>query len=321
MQPRDSMRYLPLREGLFKTPPKGALLTLGCFDGLHPGHRALILNARRLAEQEGMPLGVWSPAGAKRTGELMPLYDKLQVLKELGVDFYIEEPFEELRDLSPEAFFKDFLLGRYGACALACGENFTFGKGGAGSAETLGALCAQAGIILMVQELQKEEGEVISSARVRRALRDGDLERAGKLLGAPYGFYAVVVHGRKVGRGLGFPTANLPLPKDCPLKNGVYIVEVHLEGQDFPALANVGVHPTFESASAPLCEAFLLKDPACSLYDKRVHITFLKFLRPEQRFDSPEELKTQIEQDLLNARGFFEKKCAGQRASFTKIEI
>ncbi|MBQ8236250.1 MAG: riboflavin biosynthesis protein RibF, partial [Clostridia bacterium] len=307
LQPQDPMRYLPLRDGLFQTPPKGALLTLGCFDGLHPGHRALILNARRLAKEQGMPLGVWSPAGAKRTGELMPLYDKLQVLKELGVDFYIEEPFLKLRDLSPEEFFESFLLGCYGVRALACGENFTFGKGGAGTSETLAALCAQAGILLLVQELEKEEGEVISSARVRGALSEGDLAKAEKLLGAPYGFSAVVIHGRKVGRSLGFPTANLPLPKDCPLKKGVYTVEVHLEGQDFPALANVGVHPTFESASEPLCEAFLLKDPACSLYDKRVHITFLKFLRPERRFESPEELKAQIEKDLQYARGFFEK--------------
>ena len=300
---RKTTLVLRKSEEGFPLALRGGLLALGCFDGLHPGHRALISSARDLAEQLGVPLGVWSPAGPKRTGELMPLCDKLEALAALDVDFYIEDPFEKLRDLCPETFFKEILLERYGACALACGENFTFGRGGVGTAETLADLCQERGMTLLVAELKREEGEVISSALVRSALAEGDLMRARRLLGAPYGFSASVVHGRKVGRDLGFPTANLPLPKDTPLKRGVYALWVYLEGVGYPALANVGVHPTFKEAAEPLLEVYLLETPPdADLYGKSLYVEFLRFLRPERAFCSPEELIAQIEMDLKRAR-------------------
>ena len=281
--------------------PQGGLLALGCFDGVHPGHRALLKKARAEADRLGIPLGVWSPAGAKTTGRLLTLEEKLSVFASLGVDFYIEVPFEEIRDLSPMEFVEGYLMDRYAVRALACGENFTFGKDGQGDAETLQMMAAFFTRITYIVPLESEGGAPISSNRVRTCLAEGDLEGAKRLLGENYGFHATVEAGRRVGRALGFPTANLPLPKGSPLKRGVYALWVWVDGKRLPALANVGVHPTFQQAEEPLLEAYLLKDPECPLYGKELRVEFLRFLRPERAFSSPEELKAQISRDVALA--------------------
>lgn len=298
-------RYLPLSSRAQREVPAGALLALGCFDGLHPGHRSLLCHAAALAKKEGRLFGVWSPAGAKNVGLLLPFEDKMEQLRALSVDFYLEEDFETIKDLSGKQFFEDYLICKYRAGALACGENFTFGRGGREGAEELGFYARQRGILLFVEEMKSRGDTPYSSALVRRALSAGAPEQAAALLGGPYGFSATVVKGRQVGRGLGFPTANLTLPKDSPLKPGVYGAEVWVAGERFPALANVGVHPTFEVAAQPLCEAHLLKDPQTDLYGQRVAISFLFFLREERQFSSPEELKEQISRDLLAAESLF----------------
>ena len=297
--------YVPLSKRAEGGLLRGAMLALGCFDGLHPGHRSLIENAAAFAAKRGLALGVWSPKGAKNTGILLPFEDKMEILQSLSVDFYLEEDFGTIKDLSGSAFFEEYLLLKYGAAALACGENFTFGKGGKEDAQTLKGYAEEKGLPLLVEKLKSRGQTPYSAALVRKALSMGSCKEAEALLGGPYGFSGRVIKGRQVGRGLGFPTANVALPQDSPLKLGVYAVAVTVDGKRYPALANVGVHPTFELAEQPLCEAYLLEDPETDLYGKRVRIAFLEFFREERKFSSPEELKAQIGQDLAAAKGFF----------------
>lgn len=304
--PPYGRRFVPLSHRAKEGVPAGALLALGCFDGLHKGHVSLIERAVAFAKEHDMMAGVWSPRGAKNTATLLPFEDKMEILSKLSLDFYLEEEFETIKDLSGKAFFEQYLVGKYGVGALACGENFTFGKGGKEGALELSRYGKERNIPVLIEEMQKLGDSFYSSALVRKALSEGLPERAAELLCRPYGFSAMVVKGRQVGRNLGFPTANLTLPPKAPLKLGVYFASVAVDEKPIPAIANVGIHPTFEEASVPLCEAYLLKDPQTELYGKWVKIEFLKYQRPEQRFSSPQELVAQIDLDLAAAKRFFE---------------
>ena len=286
--------------------PAGCLFALGCFDGLHLGHQALLGEAKKIADEKRVPLAVWSPKGAKKTSLLLPLSDKLERLSLLGADFYVEEPFEEIRELSPEDFFSQYLLAQYKASALACGENFTFGRDASGDATLLKLLCEKAGIDLYVQKIFEYQGRAVSSAAVRQALAEGNITAATKILGRPYSIHEKTLPGRQIGRKLGFPTLNLPLPEGCPLGNGVYAVRVQLRGKSLPGIANVGIHPTFEKAASPLCETHLLNFSfQGELYGEEIFVEFLKMLRKEQSFDSPEALRAQVEEDKKKAQEFF----------------
>lgn len=185
--------------------PAGCLFALGCFDGLHPGHRALLCGAKKRADEKGVPLAVWSPQGAKKTSLLLPLADKLKQLSFLGADFYVEEPFEEIRDLSPEDFFSHYLLEQYKASALACGENFTFGRGASGNAALLESLCRKAGIDLYVQKTFEYRGKAVSSAAVRQALAEGNIADATGILGRPYSIHGKRCPAGRSGASWAFP--------------------------------------------------------------------------------------------------------------------
>lgn len=284
-------------------------MALGCFDGLHVGHRRLIAESAELAGKLGLPLAVWSPVGAKKVPTLLSREDKLPLLREMSVDFYAEESFENIRDLTPESFFEDCLCGTYGVSALSCGENFTFGKGACGDAALLNRLCGRAGIAFYMQKTVYGKGTPVSCAAIRTALAEGDPETAKELLGRAYGFGATVGKGRQVGRTIGCPTLNLPLPEDCPLALGVYAVTVTIGGVSHPAVANVGVHPTFGAAGSALCEAHLIDGVfEGSCYGETAKIGFYKKLRGEIAFPTVDALRAQLEKDATEARRFFGKR-------------
>ena len=299
-----------------KSLPSGALLALGVFDGLHRGHRALLERARIEAENRGIPFGIWSPTGAKNAPLVTPLCDRARIFARTGAQFIVEEPFEEIRDLSPEAFFDVYLVGKYHAAALVCGENFTFGKNRSGNAALLAALAKERGIELFVVKTVCEGETPVSSTALRAALERADIRRANALSGRPCGFFSTVQPGRHIGRTLGFPTLNLPLPDASPWispgARGVYFAGVRQgDGEPLPALANIGVHPTFGEAEKPLCEAHLLKAPEGDMPQGReVYIEFYDYLRPEKNFGTPEKLAAQIREDTAAAKAFFENKKA-----------
>lgn len=305
------MTCVSLPSGRFSSCPAGCFLALGCFDGLHVGHRTLLETSAALARERGIPFAVWTPVGAKNVPQIRSSSERRAQLFSCGAGYLLCDRFDAIRDLSARSFFEDLLIGRYRARALSCGENFTFGKDRSGNVGVLEALCRQHGIFLYVADMVKTGGVAVSDSMIRSLLSGGNVLEANRLLCAPYGFTARSVRGRGVGTGLGFPTVNLPLPDHFLLPFGVYAAEltVFLPGAAplrRPAAVSVGVHPTFGAGEVPMCEAHLLENVSQDLHGRRVRVDFLKFFRSERTFSSPERLAAQIGEDLRLIGAFFE---------------
>jgi len=282
-------------------------LALGAFDGLHRGHMAVI----RAAVQGGpgkQPLesGVLtfetSPSGspAVLTGE-----DKEEILRNQGVDRLYSFRFSDLRNLPAEKFVGEVLFDRCRAARLCCGEDFRFGKGAEGDVSLLSRLCRENGAELTVVPPVLENGEKISSTRIRAAVEAGDIPLANRLLGRPFGFSLEVIHGNHIGTGLGAPTINQALPEGFVLPPfGVYASWAGVDGQEYYGVTNIGVKPTVGSDRV-LSETWM---PGFSgdLYGKRVRLFLLQFIRPEKKFGSLEELKAEIEKNARQAKDIAE---------------
>lgn len=306
------MGCISLPAGRFSAFPRESFVALGCFDGLHLGHRALLERACAQAREAGVPLAVWSPVGAKEAPGVRPPQIRRRMLTALGVSFLITDDYAGIRDLSPEEFFEKKLIGAYRARALFCGENFSFGRGRSGNAATLEKLCRDNGVALTVLPCVRADGGIVSDTLVRDLLRRGDAARAACLLGAPYSFDAHKISGRRVGRKIGYPTVNLPLPAGFLLPYGVYAAALtRRAGKGVPpavwaAAASVGVHPTFEKNAEARCELHLLGDPSgYPTSSDLLTVEFLSFLRPEFAFESPDALVLQIREDVAALERFF----------------
>lgn len=284
-------------------------IAVGLFDGVHLGHQALLKKALQVGESLNLPTEVITFDGLETTKGIFLLNtadDRVRLIHTLcGIHTTHLLPFvSSLKRTCGEDFFYDTLIGRYRAGHLVIGENFTFGSDRIGSSELV-SLCADAGVGCTVLPLTADE-EVISSTRIRDALILGNLTEANRLLGHPHTLSAPVEHGRKVGRTLGFPTINQSYPSSLiPLPRGVYLTHAFVDGDyPYPAVTNLGVHPTFGENAREVLETHLLTDNL-SLYGKTVTIEFLAFLRPEKKFNSPEELLRQIDMDVCQASRFF----------------
>ena len=286
-------------------------LTIGNFDGVHRGHRALIDRVVADARQLGLascvltfephPREYFSPAQAPK--RLSRLRDKLELLAATGVERVHVARFDAaFAALPAERFVADVLVGGLGARALLVGRDFRFGARRGGDFVLLESLGRQHGFRVQAMADVQWQGERVSSSGVREALEAGDLARAERLLGHPYFISGRVAHGAKLGRSLGFPTANIVLRRPPPLA-GIYVVEVAGYG---PGVASVGRRPTVNPVAAPLLEVHLLeRDEA--LYGRRLRVTFLKKLRDEARFDGLTPLREAIARDARAAREFFAK--------------
>lgn len=288
------------------------IFALGFFDGVHLGHQALLSACRRLARREGCRAGVVTFIGHPDTliaGETPPLIntpaDRRRLLVRYGVDDLIELPFD--RDLMrmPWRDFFDLLLAR-GAGGFVCGSDFRFGHRGGGTAELLRAACEGAGIPCAVVPQQFLEGVRVSSTHIRGLLEAGEMEAAARFLGHPHVLTGPVISGRKLGRTLGIPTANLALPEGCVTPAfGVYACKAHVDGGEYLAVTNIGTRPTVGGHRVTV-EPWLL-DFDGDLYGKELTLEFHKFLRPERKFPSVEELSREIRKNASEARKFFEK--------------
>lgn len=279
-------------------------VALGVFDGLHLGHRAVIATARNTALiGTALPtVTVFSITGiGKAGGRLLTERAEKAGAATLGVDEWLNVPFDTIRDLSPAAFVKEILHETLGAITVCCGENYRFGKGGVGTADDLRALCREHGIEVRVVPTVYRDGEVVSSTAVRAALADGKPERAMALLGRPYAVSFSVQKGNHLGSSWGFPTVNQPFPDGfASVKFGVYASLVVIDGMQHRAVTNVGVHPTVKENAVPQAETFVAEYDG-DLYDKEVSVQLIRFLREEQRFDSVEALQAQITDDIAAA--------------------
>lgn len=291
-------------------PARGrCALTIGNFDGVHRGHRALIERAVASAREleisscvltfEPHPREYLAPLQAP--ARLTRLRDKLELLERTGVErVHIVRFDAAFAALSAEQFVSQVLVDGLGVRWLLVGSDFRFGARRTGDFALLQILAGRNAFQLEAMPDILMEGERVSSSAVRAALAAGDFARAERLLGHRYFISGRVAHGAKLGRDLGFPTANLVLRRAPPL-SGIYVVEVEGFG---PGVASVGRRPTVNPVAVPLLEVHLLERDE-PLYGRRLRVTFLKKLRDEAKFDGLATLREAIAQDAREAREFF----------------
>lgn len=288
---------------------RGAVLALGNFDGVHRGHAELAHAARRLAGQHGTKAAAFTfephPRSVFRPQEpvfrLTPPQLKAELLAEVGLSQTVVLPFDlEMAAMEAARFVDDLLIGRLGAAGLVCGYDFHFGKGRTGSPEMLQAHGLAVGLPVAVVPPFPWQGESVSSTLIRTALEEGEVARAAAFLGRPWFVRGLVVHGDKRGRDLGYPTANMQLPRDCRLRHGIYAVRMKIDGTWHDGVASFGRRPTFDDG-APRLETFVF-DFAGDLYGKRVEVAFVDWLRGEAKFDTLEALVAQMDADSARAR-------------------
>lgn len=279
----------------------GSAVALGFFDGVHLGHRA-VLGACAENDLHHVVL-TFSQPPAKVTGRACPplLTDnarKAALLGELGADDIIFADFASIRELSPADFVRTILHERLHAKQVYCGFNYRFGKGGSGDTALLTALCSEYGITVTVIEPVYLDGETVSSTRIRACIAAGEVDRAAELLGGCYTIEGDIGGGNHIGTTMGFPTVNIPIGEElCVPRYGVYAARITIDGRSFAAATNIGVHPTVEEISRPLCESFLLDFEGGDLYGLHAVCELRQFIRGERKFESIEELQTQIRHD------------------------
>jgi riboflavin kinase/FMN adenylyltransferase len=301
------------------------VLTLGVFDGLHLGHQLIIGRVVERARSTGAvptvitfdphPRAVLHPESAP---PLLQTFDqKIEAFGLLGVEQAIVIRFtREFAARSAEDFLRDVVHERLQAKEAYLGRGFAFGRGREGNIELLRRVSRKLGFFADEVPEVRLRGRRISSSRIRGLLAEGRVNLARRMLGRPYGVEGRVLHGAERGRTLGFPTANLrPVNRVIP-RGGVYVTATLIEGAWRRSVTNVGVRPTFESAGEPSVETFVM-DWDGDLYGDVVRVRFLHRLRGERRFSSADELKQQIDTDILHARKFFSR--AGVRHSLSII--
>lgn len=287
----------------------GGAVTVGNFDGVHRGHAALLRAVREAARSANGPAVVVTfdtpphevlHANTHRP-PLTTIADRADLLLAAGADrVVVLKTSAALLALSPEAFFEDVIARQLGAKAVVEGFNFRFGRGRAGTNDTLRELSRAAGLAFTEVPEQTFGGDAVSSSRVRAALTAGDVARASELLGRAYRIAGTVVTGAKRGRTLGFPTANLgDVPTLLPA-NGVYAVRATVNGEPWPAAANVGPNPTFGDDSRKI-EVHLLGFTG-DVYGQPMSVEFAARLRDTRPFAGVAELTAQLQRDIAAAR-------------------
>lgn len=282
-------------------------IALGLFDGVHRGHRAVIKKAVSCAPALTPVVFTFTfddPDQITKPHYAAILSDtrKREIFASLGVQAVVEPPFSSFRELSPEDFFQRILREKLNAKAVFCGGDYRFGKNAAGDAALMERFCKEAGIRFETVPSETEGDEPISSTRIRQLLRDGKPEESALLLGERYAIDFPVVHGRQLGRKMGYPTINQLYPSGSLLpKFGVYATLASIDGNDYPGVTNVGIKPTIAGGDTPSAETYLMGYSG-DLYGRPVKLSFVSFLRPEKKFASVDELFAQIAADAETAR-------------------
>ncbi|MEH6469642.1 MAG: bifunctional riboflavin kinase/FAD synthetase [Halopseudomonas sp.] len=294
---------------------RGCVATIGNFDGVHLGHHQVLAQVSEKARALQLPSVaiVFEPQpreffeGAKAPPRITRFRDKLELIRDHGIDRVFCLHFNQrLRSLTAEQFIDRLLLSGLAVKYFVVGDDFRFGCDRAGDFELLQHYGCSHDFTVVNTRTHLIDGERVSSTRVRKVLAEHDFELASRLLGRPYRVTGKVIHGRKLGRQLGLPTANISLQRKRLAFDGVYVVDAITEdGQRHASVANVGVRPTVNGES-PLLEVHLL-DYKSELYGKRLVVEFLAPIRAEQKFDGVEALQQQIHNDIKFARQWREQ--------------
>ena len=276
------------------------VLALGYFDGLHLGHRKLLLAARSEAKNRGLSFGVFTFATGEHTKpgakKLLSDATKASLLERLGADFVIFADFPSIAGLEAEKFAKEVLYQTFKTRVAVAGFNYRFGKGALGDAPLLSSVMKSLGADVIILDDFRLDGETVSTTGIREALLRANLSLVNRYLGYTYFIPGEVMRGRKVGTKLGFPTINTSFDKSIASpKAGVYSTVTVIDGAAYPSITNVGVCPTFAPREKHL-ETYLF-DFDGDLYGKKANIHFIDYLREEKRFSDEKDLIMQINID------------------------
>ncbi|MCL9997856.1 MAG: bifunctional riboflavin kinase/FAD synthetase [Erythrobacter sp.] len=304
------MRWLDHREPM-PDSLRGAVIALGNFDGFHRGHQAVAGEAIRWAQAEGRPsiIATFDPHPVTffkpdlAPFKLTTLEQRQELYLAAGATAMLVFHFDaELAGTSAEDFIQAILIDRFGAHGVVTGGDFTFGKGAKGNVDLLRTLGGELGLQSRVVAAVSEGDEVVSSSRIRAALRDGDPQEAARLLTRPFAIRGIVEHGDKRGRTIGYPTANLGVEDYLRPKYGIYAVtgRILATGEVLQGAANIGIRPQFEPPKE-LLEPFFF-DFSGDLYGQEIEVAFHHYLRGEAKFDSLEALIEQMDKDCAEAR-------------------
>ena len=291
---------------IYQYPPKENLnipecvMALGFFDGVHIAHRDLISTAAKIARERGLRLGVFSfGAGGGIKASIGRIYDdgeKAEIFEELGADFTVYADFGAISGATPEEFVRDILCRDLNCRVCVAGFNFRFGRGASGDSERLTELMLEVGGESCICDEITRDGVTLSSTLIRNLISEGKIEEANGYLGAPYYIKGRVSSGRRDGRLLGFPTANISLESGRFIPRfGVYRTAVVIDGKIYNGVSNLGVCPTFNGDEVRL-ETHIINFEG-DLYGRDLRVYLLGFIREERRFDSVDELKMQINID------------------------
>lgn len=292
---------------------KKYIYALGFFDGVHLGHQKLLSQCCALATEYGCSTAAItfdchpkSLFTEKPTVLISTIPDRKLLLQRYGMEQVRVLPVTRETMSLPWQDFIAMLL-KEGAAGFVCGDDFHFGSRGEGSAEKLQAFCREQNLPCVVVPEQAVGKIRISSTYIRRQIETGDMATAVRFMGHPYTLTGTVVHGKKLGRTLGIPTANLHLPAGLAIpKFGVYACCVLIDGERFPAVTNIGTRPTVEGQGITV-EPWIL-DYSGDLYDRDITIEFYRFLRPEQKFSSLEDLQAEIRRNAAQTRELIQRE-------------
>ncbi len=296
---------------------KNTVLTLGTFDGIHPGHLKIIGRLVSCSKEKGCRSVVitFYPhprtiLGNDNSVKMLTTQDeKIELLEKLGVENLLIINFtKEFASLSAEDFIYDYLINGIGLTEIVLGHDHHFGKGRRGNAELLQKIADKEGFIVTKAEAFMIDGEAVSSTKIRNAIAEGDIIRANRLLGRNYEFSGIVVGGDKRGRELGFPTANIKLSSQEKLlpASGVYAVKVMVENERHTGLLSIGKRPTFYNQGELVSEVYIF-DFNREIYGAKVTTELVERLRGEVKFNSAEELINQMNTDKENGNKIFNK--------------
>ena len=288
---------------------KRSVIAIGNFDGLHLGHQKVLKQALKKAKKYSLKLGVitFEPVPIMffnkkiKNHRINNLSQKIKYLKKLKVDFlYIIKFNRKLSNLSPEQFIKKFIYNNLNCRFIFVSKNFRFGKNRKGNIQTLNNYSGNFSYQLLITKPLKKNKNILSSTVIRKKIIKGEMNKVKTFLGRPWCVEGMIIKGKQRGRLIGFPTCNIKLNDYIVPKLGVYSVEVSVSKYKKKGIANIGYRPTFNGSDL-LLEVNIFGIQA-NLYKKPIKVSFIKFLRPEKKFKDINQLKIQIQKDIIKAK-------------------
>lgn len=300
----------------FKSSAKPIVITIGNFDGVHVGHKAILKEMIKRADELGgipvvmtfdpHPITVLSPA--KRLELISTKASKLKRFEEAGIKIAIVEEFnKKFADLSARKFFEDILLKGLKVEEIFIGYDFNFGRHREGTPDLMKKFGEEFKIPVTIIPPFKVNNEIVSATLIREVLLEGDLIKSQRLLGYPYELQGQVIKGAGRGKGLGYPTANIKTVNQIIPHKGIYITEAILDRKTLQSVTSIGVRPTFKEIKPALVIEVLIFDFNKEIYGKEITVRFLKRIRDEEEFPSIEELKKAIKKDVSLTKEYFSK--------------